>query len=154
MPFIAFAAALLPAFVVPPLSLQPVQRASMPAASVVMQFNLPKIDLGGIEFESFGDKWNAPGDLQLIPSDVQFEDVDGDTITFRGVRNGKVDYYVGKKLKLSGAVLTQSGSSLQVTGTVKKGTPLSFLGFNLEESVTDQMTPKDPEMLEKAMALV
>ena len=116
--------------------------------------SLPKIDLGGIEIESFGDKWNKPGDLKLIPSDVQFQDVDGDTITLREVRNGKVDYYVGKELKLESATLVQSGNSLQVSGKVNKGTPLSFLGFNLEESITDQMTPADPADLAKAMALV
>merc|ERR1719247_1666707 len=115
---------------------------------------MPKLDMGGIEFESFGDKWNGPGDLKLLPSDVQFRDVDGDTITLRGRPGGKVDYYVGKNLKLTGAVLQSTGSALQVTGSIKKGTPLSFLGFNLEETITDQMTPTDPEMIAKAMALV
>ena len=81
----------------------------------------------------------APGDLKLLPSDVQFVDVDGDTITLRGVYGGKIDYYVGKTLKLSGAILAESGGSLQITGTTKKGTPLSFLGFNLEETITDSM---------------
>ena len=100
------------------------------------------------------DKWNAPGDLKLIPTDVQFQDKDGDTITFRGVRGGKVDYYVGKELKLQGAILTQNGDALQVTGKVTKGTPLSFIGFNLEDTITDQMTPADPEDIAKAMALV
>ena len=131
-------------------------------AAVRMQMpempKMPKIDfkdfLGGIEIEAFGDKFAAPGDLKLIPSDVQFSDVDGDTITLRGVPGRKVDYYVGKDLKLSGAVLTANGGSLQVTGTVKKGTPLSFLGFNMEETITDQMTPQDPEDLSRAMALV
>ena len=62
--------------------------------------------------------------------------------------------YVGKNLKYEGAVLTSSGNSLQVTGKVTKGTPLSFLGFSLEETVTDQMTPKDPEDVAKAMAII
>ena len=67
---------------------------------------------------------------------------------------GKVDYYVGKSLKLQNAVLTESNGMLQVTGIVKKGTPLSLLGFNLEDVVTEATTPKDPEDCEKAMALV
>lgn len=146
---------LLAAFVPPP-SMQ-ARSVCKQSASVAMQFEMPKmpkLDLGGIEFESFGDKWDGPGDLQLIPSDVQFKDVDGDTITLRKVRNGKIDYYVGKTLKLSGAVLTTSGNSIQVTGTIKKGTPLSFIGFNLEETITDQMTPADPEDLAAAQALI
>ena len=66
----------------------------------------------------------------------------------------QINMYVGKNLKYEGAVLTQSGNSLQVTGKVTKGTPLSFLGFSLEETVVDQMTPQDPEDLAKAMAII
>ena len=35
-----------------------------------------------------------------------------------------------------------------------KGTPLSMLGFNIEETVTEGTTPASPEDLERAMALV
>ena len=176
---IAVATALLTSFVLPPA--RPPLTLTHQRASVAMELPF------GIELPSFGGD-----DLQLIPSDVQFKDVDGDTITLRAVRNGKVsasaaalhsvstfpsaerrlvapagrltapavrlaaqvDYYVGKSLKLEGAVLVQNGNSLQVTGTIKKGTPLSFLGFNLEETQTDQMTPSDPEDVAKAMALL
>ena len=124
------------------------------ASSVQMQFNMPKIDLGGIEIESFGDKWNKDGDLQLIPSDVQFKDVDGDTITFRGRGQSKVDYYNGSKLMLKKAVLEVKGTNLLVTGTVQKSTPLSLLGFNLEDTITEQITPVDPDDLVKASALI
>lgn len=156
---VCFAAA---AFVPPSSVPRTLDRAAVRAAGVRMQMpempKLPKINfkdfLGGIEVEAFGDQFAAPGDLKLLPSDVQFVDVDGDTITLRGVYGGKIDYYVGKTLKLSGAILAESGGSLQITGTTKKGTPLSFLGFNLQETITDSMTPKDPEDLAKAMALV
>ena len=156
MMFVTLSSMLLTVFM-PPTTLTLQARPSK-SVSVAMQFpelpKLPKIDFGGIEFESFGDKWNSPGDLKLIPSDVQFEDVDGDVITLRGTRGGRVDYYVGKKMKLEKAVLEQSGNSLLVTGKISKGTPLSMFGFNLEETITDQMTPKDPEAVAKAMALV
>ena len=144
----------LQAFVPPPTQLARASRHGTGASSVQMQFNMPKIDLGGIEIESFGDKWNKDGGLKLIPSDVQFKDVDGDTITFRGRGGSIVDYYKGSKLMLKKAVLEVKGANLLVTGTVQKSTPLSMLGFNLEDTITEQITPADPDDLAKASALI
>jgi hypothetical protein len=102
------------------------------------------------ELPSFGG--DEP--LKLYPSDVQFTDVDGDLITLREAANNKVNMYVGNKLVFEQATLKRNGNTLEVTGTVKKGTPLSFIGFNLEEKQTEGTTPKNPEDLDKAMALV
>ena len=41
--------------------------------------------------QAIGGFFGGGGDLQLFPDDVQFKDVDGDTVTLRGVR-GKVDF--------------------------------------------------------------
>ena len=45
-------------------------------------------------------------------------------------------------------------SASRITGTVKSSTPLSLLGFNLEDIVTEGTTPADPADLEKAIALL
>ena len=63
-------------------------------------------------------------------------------------------YNVGSTLKLSNAKLVQKGNMLEITGKEMKGTPLSMLGFNIEETVTEGTTPASPEDLERAMALV
>ena len=93
------------------------------------------------------------GSLELYPSDVQFQDIDGDVITLREAR-GKVDFYVGNQVKLSGARLRRNGNTIEITGTVKKGTPLSFLGFNLEDVITEGVTPVNAADCDAAMALV
>ena len=86
---------------------------------------------------------------------VQFKDVDGDLVTLRPkYGSASVDYFVGSTLKLSNAKLVQKGNMLEITGKEMKGTPLSMLGFNLEETVTEGTTPASPEDLERAMALV
>jgi len=103
--------------------------------------------------QAIGGFFGGGGDLQLFPDDVQFKDVDGDTVTLRGVR-GKVDFYVNGKLTLSSARMQRTGNTLEITGTIKKGTPLSFLGFNLEDTVTEGTTPSDPADADKAMGLV
>ena len=153
---IAFVA-MASAFMAPPTRTLQARATTMQSSSVVMELpfgiKLPKIDLGGIEIESFGDKWNAEGDLKLIPSDVQFKDTDGDVVTLRKTRGGRVDFFVGKQFKMQG-VLTEENGTLMVTGKVTKGTPLSLLGFNLEDVVTESMKPADPEDLAKATALI
>ena len=113
----------------PPQTNVAVRAPAAASSAVRMQFDMPKMPkigkfegLGGIEVEAFGDKFAKAGDLKLIPSDIQFNDKDGDTITLRGRGSGRVDYYVGKELKLENAMLTSSGTSLRVTGSVKKGT--------------------------------
>ena len=116
---------LLAGFAPPPMSR--LAQAPARAAATTMQFKMPELPkfegLGGIEVEAFGDKFAKAGDLRLMPSDIQFTDKDGDVITLRGVGGGKVDYYVGKELKIKAAVLTTAGSDgLQVTGKIKKGT--------------------------------
>lgn len=50
--------------------------------------------------------------------------------------------------------MQRTGNTLEITGTIKKGTPLSFLGFNLEDTVTEGTTPSDPADADKAMGLV
>ena len=65
-----------------------------------------------------------------------------------------MDFYVGGKLKLESAVMVRNGNALQFTGKETKGTPLSMLGFNLEETITVGATPRDPADVDKAMALV
>lgn len=93
-------------------------------------------------------------ELTIGPKDVTFTDVDGDVVTLQPNSGGTVDFYVGKKLMLEKAKMARNGDSLEITGTIKKGTPLSMLGFNLEEVTTEGTTPRDPDDVEKAMALV
>jgi len=90
-------------------------------------------------------------DFQLIPSDVQFKDVDGDTVTFRPISTGKADFYVNGKLQLSKAVVVKNGDMLEITGTIIKGTPFSAIGFNLEDVVTEGTKPLDPADCDKVM---
>ena len=61
---------------------------------------------------------------------------------------------LGGKLKLEGTVMVRSGNALQFTGKETKGTPLSMLGFNLEDTITVGATPRDPADVDKAMELV
>ena len=96
-----------------------------------------------------------------------------DTVTLRAVSGGKVDFcknacpnsppltspwlpifgtVVNGKLRLSKAVLVKNGNSLEITGTVTKGTPLSAIGFNLEDVITEGTTPMDPADCDKAIA--
>ena len=106
--------------------------------------------------------WSPPKDLgplgdldRLYPSDVQFYDVDGDEITLRSKGGRTVEYWVGGKGRMRAARLRKDGDSIQISGEIKKPVPLfSLIGFNLEESVTDVATPKDPADVDKAMALV
>merc|ERR1719231_2227714 len=89
----------------PPQTAMVTRAAASASSAVRMQFEMPKMPklgkfegLGGIEVEAFGDKFAKAGDLKLIPSDIQFKDVDGDLITLRGRGGGgRVDYYVGKE---------------------------------------------------------
>jgi hypothetical protein len=92
--------------------------------------------------------------LKLMPGDVQFTDVDGDIITIRAVGGNRVDMYVGDTLRFEKGRLLRNGNTLEITAKVKKGTPLSFIGFNLEEIVTEGTTPQDVFDLERALALV
>jgi hypothetical protein len=109
---------------------------------------------------------------------VSFIDTDGDMVTLRKVgrkvcpdpsqpppiETGRrtalscdapqVDFYVGGKLKLEGAIMVQNGNALQFTGKETKGTPLSMFGFNLEDTITMGATPADIANVDKAMALV
>jgi hypothetical protein len=87
------------------------------------------------------------------PGDVSFIDTDGEQVTLRKV-GGKVDFYVGGKLKLESAVMVRNGNALQLSGKETKGTPLSMLGFNLEDTITVGATPANPADVDKAMALV
>jgi hypothetical protein len=94
-------------------------------------------------------------DFQLFPSDVEFKDVDGDYIVLRKAAGGKIDLYVNKKLKFEGARMVVNGNTLEVTGSVKQGFAfLGALGFQLEDIVTEGVTPANPADLEKAAALV
>ena len=61
-----------------------------------------------------------------------------------------MDLYIGGKLKLEGTVMVRSGNALQFTGKETKGTPLSMLGFNLEDTITVGATPRDPADVDKA----
>lgn len=146
----------------------------MPASASAARSNAP-VAIGGFkmpEMPSFGG-FGGGDDFQLIPSDVQFKDVDGDTVTLRAVSGGKVDFcknacpnsppltspwlpifgtVVNGKLRLSKAVLVKNGNSLEITGTVTKGTPLSAIGFNLEDVITEGTTPMDPADCDKAIA--
>ena len=73
------------------------------------KFELPKLDLGGIEFGEGEDKSKQKG-LTPRDGDVQFVDTDGDTITLRKSLRGKyVDYYAGELLKIQDGTLTRSG---------------------------------------------
>ena len=95
--------------------------------------------------------------FQLFPSDLQFKDKDGDTVTLRPVKAGRVDFFVNGDLKLSEASLQKSGDGamLEITGTVSTDFPfLGLLGFKLEDVVTEGTVPTDSEDVDKAMALV
>ena len=97
--------------------------------------------------------------LQKPPSDapaqgdVQFKDSDGDLVTLRP-KGAMVDMYVGSDLRLSNARMSRDGNMLKLSGVVTKGTPLSFLGFNIEENLTEGVTPVDPADADRAMELV
>merc|ERR1719331_1485741 len=107
--------------------------------------------MAGFELPSFfgGESF------QLFPSDVEFTDVDGDYIVLRKALGGKVDLYVNKKLKFEGARMVVNGNTLEITGRVKQGFAfLGALGFQLEDIVTEGVTPANPADLEKAAALV
>ena len=151
--------------------------------SLKMQFNMPKLPnpFGGSDDEQekpAGDKFErgfggfvAPPrpdrpefklevpnpfaqEIKLGPRDVVFTDKDGDEVVLQPNAGGTVDFWVGNKLVLEKARLERNGDSLEITGTIKKGTPLSMLGFNLEEIATEGTTPRDPDDVDKAMALV
>jgi len=131
----------------PGLAARSTNTRSASTRSAAQMIELPKLpDLGGL----FG----GGDDFQLLPSDVEFTDVDGDAVVLRKRSGGRVDFYVNRKIQLSEARVLVKGNSLEITGTVKKGTPLSLLGFNIEEVVTEGTTPRDPEVLEKVTALV
>ena len=91
-------------------------------------------------------------DFQLFPDDVEFTDADGDNIVLRP-KLGRVDFFVNKKLRMGSCMLVVNGNTIELTGTMKKGTPLSFIGFDLEETVTEATTPRDPAALEAAAKL-
>jgi hypothetical protein len=117
-------------------------------ASTLQAIELPFIGKIGIDFGG-GDK------LQLFPSDVQFTDVDGDTVTLRPAGGTRVDFYVGSKLMMRNAGLVRNGNTLEITGKQRKDFGgIVLLGFELEEIVTEGTTPRDPTDLDKAMALV
>ena len=125
---------------------------------------VPPTRLGGVAVASAQHRVPQPpvaigsffgGGFEALPNDVQFKDVDGDLVTLRPKFGAKaVDFYVGGSLKLSDAKVVQEGNTLKLTGKETKGTPLSLLGFNLEETVTEATTPSNPADIEKAMALV
>ena len=93
--------------------------------------------------------------FQLFPSDVEFTDVDGDYVVLRKASGGKVDLWVNKKLKFEGARMAVRGNTLEITGSIKKGFPLlGALGFQLEDIVTEGVTPRNPMDVEKATSLL
>mmetsp|Transcript_33749 Transcript_33749/g.88791 ORF Transcript_33749/g.88791 Transcript_33749/m.88791 type:complete len:143 (-) Transcript_33749:310-738(-) len=109
------------------------------------------VAIGGFKLPDFGGGSN----FQLFPSDVNFMDVDGDDVVIRSASAGRVDLYVNKELKFEAASMKLNGNTLEITGKVKQGFAfLGALGFNLEDIVTEGVTPKDPAYLEKALALV
>ena len=114
----------------------------------------PKLDLGGIEFGEGEDKSKQKG-LTPRDGDVQFVDTDGDTITLRKSLRGKyVDYYAGELLKIQDGTLTRSGGMLQVSGIDQSDWKYKFFNGNFKSEITDGMTPRDPAVLDAAMALV
>ena len=88
-------------------------------------------------------------EFRLFPDDVQFTDVDGDEVVLRP-KLGKVDFYVNKKLRMENCRIAINGDTIEISGTMQKGTPLSFLGFNIVETVTEGAKPRDPAALELA----
>ena len=117
-----------------------VSRTATPVA--IGDFKLPSFDFGG------------GGDFRRFPDDVSFMDSDGDEVTLRKTSGSRIDFYVGTKIRLSDAAMVRKGNTLEITGKIKKGTPLSLLGFNLEDFVTEGVTPRDPAECDKAMALI
>ena len=118
------------------------------------KFEMPKLDLGGIEFGEGDDKSKQKG-LTPRDGDVQFVDTDGDTITLRKSPRGKyVDYYAGELLKIQDGTLERSGSMLQVSGIDQSDWKFKFFNGNFKSEITDGMTPRDPAVLDAAMALV
>jgi len=155
---------------------------TVPRAAARMQFSMPKLPnpFGGNEDEQSPSapptvggfvappraerpefKLELPAlpnpfaqELKLSPLDVRFTDVDGDVVTLRPNGGSAVDFYVGNDLRLEKARMVENGGTLEITGKVKKSTPLSMIGFNLEEITTEGVTPRDPADVERAMALV
>ena len=118
------------------------------------KIELPSLDLGGIEFGEGEDKSKQKG-LTPRDGDVQFVDTDGDTITLRKSLRGKyVDYYAGELLKIQDGTLERSGSMLQVSGIDQSDWKYKFFNGNFKPEITDGMTPRDPAVLDAAMALV
>ena len=139
------------AFAPPTTRVTAMSRASLraPAPLALGGFELPKIELP--------NPFGGDDGFQLYPSDVEFTDRDGDVVVLRPVQAGKIDFYVNKSLKLSGATLQKAadGTMLEITGKIQ--TPFAFLGvlgFNLEDIVTEGTVPNDPADVEKAMGLV
>jgi hypothetical protein len=120
--------------------------ASSPARS------LPLVAIGNFKMPEMPSFGGGGDDFKLFPSDVQFTDVDGDTVTIRPLGASKIDFYVNGKLRLSKAVLAKNGNMLEITGTITKGTPFSIIGFNLEDVITEGTQPRDPADCDKAVA--
>ena len=134
--------------------------------AVAIAFTPPMTQLGGLssvcthEIQrcrtpvAIGSFFGGGDDFTLYPTDVEFTDVDGDSVVIRPTTGKKVDFFVNRKLRLKNAVLVKNGNMLEITGTITKGTPFSMIGFNLEDIVTEGTTPRDPADCDKAMECI
>ena len=72
----------------------------------------------------------------------------------KSLRGKYVDYYAGELLKIQDGTLTRSGGMLQVSGIDQSDWKYKFFNGNFKSEITDGMTPRDPAVLDAAMALV
>jgi len=109
-----------------------------------------RLRFGGFEFRN-----PLRNRFEQREGDVAFTDVDGDNVVVRKAAGDKVDLFVNEEQRLARATIVSNGGMLEVTGSVKQGFAfLGALGFELEDIVTEGVTPSNPVDLQKAMALV
>lgn len=131
--------------------------AAKEAATLLME-EASKQTVRSDPFSGLGTLAPPPRLTSLQADDLQFTDVDGDTVTLRPLRGSSmVEMYVNGELRIPRATVTRTGNTLEFTGKVKRPVvPLVPLlnTFALEEIVTEGATPSNPVDLERAMAFL
>ena len=165
---------------VPPLAASR-PTSSRAAVRMLGGFELPKLDLGGIQFEEGKETTTM---LKPADGDVQFTDRDGDVITLKSSRTnpGKVDYYNGDVMKIKDATMVQQGEvrvqwlshilayhrtcrrahptrvhplqGIVLTGYDRTDFKFKFFNGNFRVEIDELAVPRDPMDVERAMALV
>ena len=90
----------------------PMGRMVQPSQGVVTSRARTPVAIGGFKMPELPNPFGGGDDFQLYPSDVEFNDVDGDNVVLRKTVGGKIDFYVNKKIKLEGARMMANGNML------------------------------------------